>query len=65
MVATMELQLSESELTLQARARAFAQEVARPRAAAIDRDEQYPWDIAKALAEAGFCGMTIPQAKEE
>ena len=28
----------------------------------IDRDEQYPWDIVKALAEAGFCGMTIPKA---
>ena len=36
--------------------------MARPRAAAIDRDEQYPWDIVKALAEAGFCGMTIPEA---
>ena len=34
----------------------------RPRAAAIDRDEQYPWDIVKALAEAGFLGMTIPTA---
>jgi alkylation response protein AidB-like acyl-CoA dehydrogenase len=62
MVATMDLQLSRDEIALQTRARAFAQDVARPRAAAIDRDEQYPWDIAKALAEAGFCGMTIPQA---
>ena len=34
----------------------------RPRAAAIDRDEQYPWDIVKALAEAGFLGMTMPKA---
>ena len=62
MVATMDLQLSQSEIALQARARAFAREIAAPRAAAIDRDEQYPWDIAKALAGAGFCGMTIPQA---
>ena len=62
MVATMDLQLSQSELALQARARAFAREIAAPRAAAIDRDEQYPWVITKALAEAGFCGMTIPQA---
>jgi 3-sulfinopropanoyl-CoA desulfinase len=58
----MDLQLSPGEIALQARARAFAREVAAPRAAAIDRDGQYPWDIAKALAEAGFCGMTIPQA---
>ena len=37
-------------------------DVARPRAAQIDRDEQYPWDIVKALADAGFFGMTMPQA---
>ena len=58
----MNLGLGKDEIALQARARAFAQEVVRPRAAAIDRDEQYPWDIVKALAEAGFCGMTIPKA---
>jgi alkylation response protein AidB-like acyl-CoA dehydrogenase len=34
----------------------------RPRAAAIDRDEQYPWDIVKALTDSGFVGMTIPKA---
>ena len=58
----MDLGLSKDEIALQARARAFSLDVARPRAAAIDRDEQYPWDIVKALAEAGFCGMTIPKA---
>ncbi len=58
----MELNLSSDEIALQARARAFSQSVARPRAAAIDRDEQYPWDIVRALTEAGFLGMTVPQA---
>ncbi len=58
----MDLGLSKDELALQARARAFSQEVVRPRAAAIDRDEQYPWDIVKALAKAGFLGMTMPKA---
>ncbi len=58
----MNLGLSKDELALQARARAFAQDVVRPRAAAIDRDEQYPWDIVKALAGAGFLGMTMPKA---
>jgi len=57
----MELILSPTETALQARARAFSQGVVRPRAAAIDRDEQYPWDIVTALAEAGFLGMTIPR----
>ena len=58
----MDLGLSPDETALQARARDFSHDVARPRAAEIDRDEQYPWDIVKALAEAGFLGMTIPKA---
>jgi 3-sulfinopropanoyl-CoA desulfinase len=58
----MELNFTKDEIALQARARAFSQGVVRPRAAAIDRDEQYPWDIVKALAEAGFLGMTMPKA---
>jgi len=57
----MDLSLTPDELALQARARAFSQNVLRPRAAAIDRDEQYPWDIVQALRDAGFLGMTIPQ----
>ncbi len=58
----MEFGLSPDQIALRARARAFAETVARPRAAAIDREEQYPWDIVQALAAAGFCGMTIPEA---
>ncbi len=58
----MDLGLSADQLALQARARAFAEEVVRPRAAEIDAQEQYPWDIAAALAQAGFVGMTIPGA---
>ncbi|MGB8138499.1 MAG: acyl-CoA dehydrogenase family protein, partial [Pseudolabrys sp.] len=57
----LDLGLSTHELELRDRARAFATEVVRPRAAAIDRDEQYPWDIVKALSQSGFCGMTIPK----
>jgi alkylation response protein AidB-like acyl-CoA dehydrogenase len=56
------LGLTADELALQARAREFSESVARPRAAAIDRDEQYPWDIVRALADAKFVGMTIPTA---
>ncbi len=58
----MDLGLTQEETALQARARVFARDVARPRAAAIDRDEQYPWDIVKALTDVGFCGMTMPKA---
>jgi alkylation response protein AidB-like acyl-CoA dehydrogenase len=58
----MTLGLTDEECALQSRARAFSQQTVRPRAAAIDRDEQYPWDIVKALTDSGFVGMTIPKA---
>src|SRR5471032_3073688 len=58
----MDIGLSQQEIALQSRARAFSREVVAPRAAAIDRDEAYPWDIVKALAEVGFLGMTMPKA---
>ncbi len=57
----MDLGLTPDEIALRERARVFSREVVLPRAAAIDREEQYPWDIVKALAEAGFVGMTIPK----
>src|ERR1700719_805685 len=60
MTGGMTLGLHPDELALQARAREFAQSIVRPRAAAIDRDEQYPFDIVTALADAKFLGMTIP-----
>jgi len=58
----MEFSLDPAQAALQARAREFARTVVLPRAAEIDRQEQYPWDIVKALAAAGFLGMTIPTA---
>ena len=58
----MDLGLSPAEIALQQRARAFSQQVVRPRAAAIDRDEQYPFDIVKQMAAEGFLGMTMPKA---
>jgi len=58
----MEPNLTADETALQTRARAFARDVALPRAAAIDAEGEYPWDIVEALAREGFCGMTIPQA---
>ena len=58
----MDLGLSADQLALQARARSFADKVARPRAAAVDAQEEYPWDIVKALTDARFVGMTIPES---
>ena len=54
--------LSTAQQDLQKRARALARETIAPRAADVDRSEQYPWENVKALNEAGFFGMTIPKA---
>ena len=58
----MDLNLSAAEIALKERARQFAQGVVQSRAAEIDREEQYPWDIVRSLGEAKFLGMTIPSA---
>lgn len=52
--------LSPAQEELRKRARALARETIAPRAAEVDRSEQYPWQNVKALCEAGFFGMTIP-----
>ena len=54
--------LSEDQRAIQAAALKLATSVIAPRAAEVDRTEAYPWDNVKALAEAGFMGMTIPKA---
>ena len=53
-------QLTTAQEQLRARAAALAAEVIAPRAAEVDRSEQYPWDNVTALREAGFLGMTLP-----
>jgi len=52
--------LDKDREALRRRARDLAEGVIAPRAAEVDREEQYPWDNVKALTEAGFMGMTIP-----
>ena len=52
--------LTDAHERLRARAAALAAEVIAPRAAEVDRSEQYPWDNVTALCEAGFFGMTVP-----
>jgi Acyl-CoA dehydrogenases len=54
--------LNHPQQELQQRARALARETIAPRAAEVDRTEQYPWENVKALNDAGFFGMTIPKA---
>ena len=56
----MSWELTDEQRALQAEARALAREVIAPRAAEVDRSEQYPWDNVAALQQAGFTGMTVP-----
>jgi len=57
----MDFDLTPDQRDLQQRARDLAQNVFAARAPEIDKTEEYPWDNAKALNEAGFMGMTIPK----
>ncbi len=53
--------LNTDQQDLRTRARTLAQEDFAPRAAEVDRTEQYPWDNVESLTKAGFMGMTIPK----
>lgn len=54
-------QLTTEQLALQQRARELAQVHFAPKAAEIDRTEEYPWDNVALLREAGFMTMTLPK----
>ena len=57
-----QFELTAAQQALKDRARELAREVIEPRAAEVDRTEQYPWDNVEALRDAGFMGMTIPRS---
>ena len=42
-------------------ARDYAQAEIRPRAAQLDREQKFPYDIVAKMAELGLMGMTIPE----
>lgn len=52
--------LTDDQKMLQDAARKLAQKEIAPRAAEVDRTEEYPWDNVEKLTQAGFMGMTIP-----
>jgi len=54
--------LSKQQMTLRAAARELARGEIAGRAVEVDRSEDYPWDNVERLKDAGFVGMTIPQA---
>jgi alkylation response protein AidB-like acyl-CoA dehydrogenase len=54
--------LSEEHRALRDEARRFADEVIRPEAAHLDRDERFPEQIYARMAALGLFGITIPEA---
>ncbi len=58
----MTFELTDGQRALQSAARELAEGPVRARAAEVDRTESYPWDHVERLVEAGFVGMTIPEA---
>lgn len=54
-------QLSSEQSSLQQRARELAQSHFAPKAAEVDRSEQYPWENVGLLRDAGFMTMTLPK----
>ncbi len=52
--------LTDDQQSLRERARRFAREVVAPHVEEMDRTNEYPWSIVKALAKQGFMGMNVP-----
>lgn len=55
------VELTSAQLELRERIRDLARREIAPRAAEVDRTEEYPWDNVEKLTQAGFMGMTIPE----
>lgn len=53
--------LTDDQLRLKQRAAAFARSIVQPRLADMDRTNEYPWDVVRALAAEGFMSLTIPK----
>jgi 3-sulfinopropanoyl-CoA desulfinase len=54
-------QLTPQQTALQQRARELAQAHFAPKAAQVDRSEEYPWEGVALLRDAGFMTMTLPK----
>jgi isovaleryl-CoA dehydrogenase len=58
----MDLTESETDRDLRDAIRRFVQKEVRPVAARMDREDWFPRDVFRALGEAGFLGLTVPEA---
>jgi alkylation response protein AidB-like acyl-CoA dehydrogenase len=56
----MNFDLTEPQRQIRDLCREFAEREIRPRAAEIDRADEFPWDLYKRMAELDILGMTVP-----
>ena len=56
----MNFDLSEPQRQIRDLCREFVEREIRPRAAEIDRTDEFPWDLYKRMAELDLLGMTVP-----
>jgi alkylation response protein AidB-like acyl-CoA dehydrogenase len=56
----MNFDLTDAQREVQGLCREFAEREVRPRAAEIDRTDEFPWDLYKRMAELDVLGMTVP-----
>lgn len=57
----MDFYLSEEQKAIRSLAREIAEEKIKPVATKYDETGEFPWDIVKILAEAGFFGVFVPE----
>jgi short/branched chain acyl-CoA dehydrogenase len=53
--------LSDEQRAIVSLCREFARDQVAPRAAAMDRDQAFPYDLVAAMAELGLFGLPIPE----
>jgi alkylation response protein AidB-like acyl-CoA dehydrogenase len=58
----MDFELTEAQRAFQASVRTFAERTLAKDALARAHDERFPWDVARAMAEAGLFGIMLPEA---
>lgn len=57
----MNFDLTDEQRRWRDLARDFAQSEIRPRAAQLDREQKFPYDIISSMAELGFMGLSLPE----
>ncbi|MCW2839507.1 MAG: Alkylation response protein AidB-like acyl-CoA dehydrogenase [Aeromicrobium sp.] len=55
------MKLSDEQTAVREMVRKFAQTEIEPRAAAIDRDDEFPWDVYAQLGDLGLLGLSAPE----